>query len=125
MAKLSLTTRYRHGSRRPAPRAAHSASSKQWRRKIAASRFGPREQQALFAGLRKGLSLTQAAKPVDMTANAVYGRARWDEEFRDRLEAVLDETCPGGEWCGTATGAKRGGHCLACRRAHHPPRQSR
>jgi hypothetical protein len=121
-AKISAVTRYRYGARGAAAGAAHSAASVAWRRAIAEAIFGTAEQDTLFAALRAGLTLTQAAKALDLTPQAVYGRARWDTDFHDRLEDVLDETCPAEDLCGRPAGVKNGGHCAACRAAHHPPR---
>lgn len=122
MPRFAPTTRYRYGDRDRSARTAHAAESKRWRREIAVSLLGPVEQEVLFAALRAGFALAQAARAIDLTTNAIYGRAAWDEDFRDQLDEVLDETCPAGEWCGRASGVKKGGHCRACREAHHPPR---
>ncbi|HEY2096299.1 MAG TPA: hypothetical protein VGH72_07545 [Pseudonocardia sp.] len=119
---FSNTTRWRYGARDDAARTAHTAGTVAWRRSIAEAIFGATEQETVFAALRAGLTLTQAAKALDLTTNAIYGRARWDHAFRDQLEEVLDETCPAGDYCGRPAGVKFGGHCRSCREAHHPPR---
>jgi hypothetical protein len=122
--KLDVT-RYRQKARDPQARAAHAADTTSWRRSVAEADFGPDEHAQLLAALRAGLRLTAAAAELGLTANAVYGRARWDAEFGDALETVLAETCPAGDWCGRPAGVKHGGHCADCRRAHHPPRAGR
>jgi hypothetical protein len=131
----SDVTRYRQRARDPKARAAHAADTTSWRRSVAEADFGPDEHAQLFDALRAGLRLTAAvaaaAATVGLTANAVYGRSRWDGEFGDSLEKVLAETCPAriaptGDFCGRPACARlHGGHCADCRRAHHRPRAGR
>lgn len=120
--RLSDVTRYRQRARDAAARAAHAADTTSWRRSIAEADFGPDEQQQLVDALRRGASMTQAAAEIGLSTNLVYGRTQWDPDFSSELEAALTETCPAGELCGRPAGVKHGGHCAACRAAHHPPR---
>jgi hypothetical protein len=102
----SDVTRWRQKARDPKARAAHAADTTSWRRSLAEADFGPEEQAELIENLRAGLRITEAAAAVGMTANAVYGRARWDVEFGNALEQVLAETCPAGDMCGRPAGGE-------------------
>ncbi|MBF6588428.1 hypothetical protein IU414_27170 [Nocardia farcinica] len=104
-------------------RAAHAEVSRAWRRKIATQAFDDRAAQVLLAAVREGMTVAEAAAVIEVTHQQVYGRARWDGEFREALEDALDQTCPAGEFCGTPSGVRHhGGRCKACRAAKHPPR---
>ncbi|AIG81291.1 Hypothetical protein AJAP_42620 (plasmid) [Amycolatopsis japonica] len=110
-------SRWRKGARDDVARAAHNAETTSWRRSLREATFDPEDHEVLFEQLRAGLRLSEAAAVVGQTTHAVYGRARWDAEFSEKLERVLAETCPA-EICGTAKGARQGGHCASCRAAH-------
>lgn len=113
-------SRYRVGARDLRARAGHAKESREWRHDLARIAFDGDDQAALFRGLRSGQRLSQAAALIGMTPNGIHGRARWDAKFRDALEAVLTETCPAGDRCGTKSGKRNhGGHCRACRIAHY------
>ncbi|OLZ43619.1 hypothetical protein BS329_38850 [Amycolatopsis coloradensis] len=114
-------SRWRQGDRDDSARAAHNAEITSWRRSLREAEFDVDDHEILFAQLRAGLRLSEAAAVVGQTTNGVYGRARWDPEFRDKLEQVLAETCRA-EICGTASGARQGGHCAPCRAAHRSGR---
>lgn len=104
-------------------RAAHADVSRTWRREIATQAFDDRDKQVLLAAVREGMTVTEAAAAIHVSHQQVYGRARWDHEFREALEDALAQTCPAGQYCGTPTGVRHhGGRCQACRAAKHPPR---
>jgi hypothetical protein len=122
MPAFKDVSRYRSGDRDDQARAAHTADTTSWRHGIAEVVFTGEDQQLLLDRLREGWRMRAAAAAVGLSFQAVYGRASWDGEFRDALEEVLATTCPAEGVCGTASGVKHGGHCAACRSAHHPPR---
>ncbi|MGV9679096.1 hypothetical protein ACWDSJ_27760 [Nocardia sp. NPDC003482] len=116
---LNPNSRYHaQGARDAEARRGHAAASRRWRRQRAATRFTPDDQARLLELIRRGRTVAEAASEIGLSFQAVFKRTLWDPRFGDRLEKALAETCPAGQWCGTAAGARfHRGHCRACRHA--------
>lgn len=114
-------TRWRGGLTDPPARAAHNRETRNYRRRLSAAIIDPYETDILRA-LRSGASMVDAV-PAHITAAQIYGRMRWDDEFRRRVEnAQLEGRDPGIEH-GTAM-ASRVHKCVCpeCREHKHPPK---
>jgi hypothetical protein len=101
--------------------AAAVAAVREYRRGLADAMFGAAAREHVLGLIRGGVPVGEAAATVNVSAAAVYGRARWDVEFAARLDAALDEASAPRKsiYCGTPTGYRsRQCKCRPCRTAH-------
>lgn len=115
------TTAYRAGIRTAEVISAKSADVRRYRRELAAANLPGWACARILAALRSGTSLRDAAADLYISTAAVYGRARWDPEFREALDGALEEWSRPrmSHMCGTPTGYRHYGcRCRRCRRAH-------
>ncbi|MFG1858432.1 hypothetical protein ACGFJT_41835 [Actinomadura geliboluensis] len=88
-ARRRALNRWRKGDRTDTTRAIHNADLRAWRREQAAARLPPAQQRNLLNQIATGTPLPEAAAAHGLTVQRLFGRARWDQTWRDALDAAL------------------------------------
>ena len=117
-ADRTAESRYRLGDRSPVATEAHNASTTQWRRRIADAVFSAPARERLLKLIGAGVPVEDAAAVVGVNVQQVYGRARRDEEFAERLDDAAATLCidSSRELCGRPAGYRSGCRATECRR---------
>lgn len=81
-------SRWRVGERDDRARRAHNRETTQARRQRVLSVFEP-VQRTLLTDLAAGTPLSEAADRAGLSIQAIFGRARWDTDWAERLDTAL------------------------------------
>lgn len=113
------TNRWRTGCDCDPCTVAHNADTTTWRRQKARERLDP-IRTALIHRVAAGVPLTQACTELEVSVVAVHGRAQWDPQWSQDLDAALMVGRDPGLDHGTEGAYRRGKcRCPECREGHN------